>query len=348
MLGLLCSPGAAQAQSYPSKTITIVVTASAGGVTDVVARAVGQRLSEKWGQQVVIENRGGAGHILGAQAVAKAAPDGHTLMVAEAGTYVINPNVYPKDKLSYDVEKDLIQITGLVRIHHALVTTPSLPVKSLGEVIALAKEKPGTLTYGTAGLGSGPHLNMVRLEHVTGAKFVTVHYRGATPALTDVIGGHTNMMMISVGSALGPFEAGKVKMLAVGSAKRLARLPEVATAEESVPGYSAGTWFGLSVTAGTPREIVMKINAEVRQIMAEPAINEQFVTKQLYEPMTSSPEEFAAVHQDRDAALGQDHPRAEPADRPLIAGEAPLRDIQARTNLISIGGPLLSVWYTTQ
>ena len=293
VLGLLAGAGAAQAQSYPSRTITMIVTASAGGVTDVVARAVGQRLSERWGQQVVIENRGGGGHILGAQAVAKAAPDGHTLLVAEAGTYVINPNVYPKDKLNYDLEKDLIQITGLVRIHHSLVVTPSLPVSSLGELIALAKEKPGTLTYGTAGLGSGPHLNMVRLEHATGAKFVTVHYRGATPSLTDVIGGHTNMMMIAVGSALGAFESGKVKMLAIGSPQRLPRLPDMPAAAESVPGYTAGTWFGLSTTAGTPRDIVMKINTEVRQIIAEPAIQEQFVKKQLYEPMTSSPEEFA-------------------------------------------------------
>jgi tripartite-type tricarboxylate transporter receptor subunit TctC len=289
----LAGATAAQGQSYPSKTITMIVTASAGGVTDVVARAIGLRLSERWGQQVVIENRGGAGHILGAQAAAKAPPDGHTLLVAEAGTYVINPNVYPKDKLNYDLDKDLIQITGLVRIHHSVVVTPSLPVNSLAELIALAKQKPSTITYGTAGLGSGPHLNVVRLEHETGAKFVTVHYRGATPSLTDVMGGHTNMMMISVGSVLGPLESGKVKMLAIGSEKRLARLPHVATAAETVPGYTAGTWFGLSTTAGVSREIVMKINAEVRQIIAEPAIQEQFVTKQLYEPMASSPEEFS-------------------------------------------------------
>ena len=293
VLGSLAAATNAPAQSYPSRTVTMIVTAAAGGVTDVVARAIGQRLSEKWGQQVVIENRGGAGHILGAAAVANAAPDGHTLMVAEAGTYVINPNVYPKDKLPYDVDKGLIQITGLVRIHHALVATPSLPASSLGEIIKLAKEKPGTLTYGTAGVGSGPHLNMVRLENVTGAKLVAVHYRGATPALTDVIGGHTNMMLISVGSALAPADAGKVKMLAIGSPKRLPSLPNVPTAAESVPDYMAGTWFGLSATAGTPRDIVMKINADVRQVMAEPAIQEQFVAKQLYDPMTSSPEEFA-------------------------------------------------------
>lgn len=291
-LGCLLAASAAQAQSYPSKTVTMIVTAAAGGVTDVLARAIGQRLSEKWGQQILIENRGGGGHILGAAAVAKAAPDGHTLMVAEAGTYVINPNVYPKEKLSYDLDKDLIQITGLVRIHHSLVASPSLPVKSFGELIALAKQKPGTLTYGTAGVGSGPHLNMVRLENAAGVKFVTVHYRGATPALTDIMGGHTNMMMISVGSALGPTDSGGVKMLAIGSPKRLPSLPNLPTADETVPGYTAGTWFGLSTTAGTPREIVMKINADVRQVIAEPAIQEQFVKKQLYEPMTSSPEEF--------------------------------------------------------
>jgi tripartite-type tricarboxylate transporter receptor subunit TctC len=293
LFAILCLATSAHAQVYPTKTVTIVVTAAAGGVTDVVARAIAQRLSEKWGQQIVVENKGGAGHILGASQVANAAPDGHTLMIAEAGTYVINPNIYPKDKLTYDVEKDLVQITGLVRIHHALIATPSFPANSLSEMIALAKAKPGTLTYGTAGVGSGPHLNMVRLENVTGAKLVAVHYRGATPALTDVVGGHTNMMLISVGSALSPAEARKVKMLAIGSAKRLPQLPDLPAAAESVPGYTAGTWFGLSATGRTPRDVVMKINKDVREIIAQPAIQEQFITKQLYEPMDSSPEEFA-------------------------------------------------------
>lgn len=293
LFAILTSATTAQAQTYPTKTVTMVVTAAAGGVTDVVARAIAQRLSEKWGQQIVIENKGGAGHILGASQVANAAPDGHTLMVAEAGTYVINPNIYPKEKLTYDVEKDLIQITGLVRIHHALIAGPSFPASSLGETIALAKAKSGSLTYGTAGVGSGPHLNMVRLENATGAKFVAVHYRGATPALTDIVGGHTNMMLISVGSALGPAEARKVKLIAIGSPKRLPQLPDLPAADESVPGYTAGTWFGLSTTGGTPRHVVMKINADVREAIAQPAIQEQFITKQLYEPMASSPEEFA-------------------------------------------------------
>jgi tripartite-type tricarboxylate transporter receptor subunit TctC len=293
-IGCVFGAAGAQAQTYPSKTVTMVVTAAAGGVTDVVARSIGQRLSEKWGQQVVIENKGGAGHILGAQQVAKAAPDGHTLLVAEAGTYVINPTVYPKDKLPYDVEKDLIQITGLVRIHHALLVTPSLPAKTFGEFLALAKKEPGTITYGTAGVGSGPHLNMVRLENDANVKFVAVHYRGATPALTDVIGGHTKSMLISIGSVLAPADAGKVRILAIGSEKRLPSLPNIPTAAETVPGYVAGTWFGLSATAGTPRDVIMKINKDVRDVIEEPEIQDKFVKKQLYSPMTSSPEEFAS------------------------------------------------------
>ena len=150
--------------------ITIVVTAAAGGVTDVVARAIGQRLSEKWGQQIVIENKGGGAHVVGAQQVANAAPDGHTLMVAEAGTFVINPNLYPKDKLPIDIEKDFIPITGLVRIHHSVMVAPNLPVNSVAELIELAKQKPGEITYGTAGVGSGPHVNVVRFENVAKVK----------------------------------------------------------------------------------------------------------------------------------------------------------------------------------
>jgi len=303
LTAIVCLAGTltAQAQTWPSKTVTMVVTAAAGGVTDIVARAIGQRLSEKWGQQVVIENKGGAGHILGAVAVAKAAPDGHNLMVAEAGTYVINPNVYPKDKLPYDVERDLIQITGLVRIHHALITHPSLPVNSMADLVALARKEPGKLTYGTAGAGSGPHVNMARLENAAGIKMLAVHYRGATPAMNDVVGGHTNMMLISLTSALGAAQAGKVKMLAVGSPQRLPEHPNLPIASETVPGFIAGTWFGLSATAGTPRAIIDKINKDVRDVINEPAIQDRFVKKQLYSPMVSSPEEFAAYIKDETA-----------------------------------------------
>jgi tripartite-type tricarboxylate transporter receptor subunit TctC len=286
----------AAAQSYPNKTVTMVVTAAAGGVTDVVARTLAQRLTEIWGQQIIIENRGGGAHILGASAVANAKPDGHTLMVAEAGTFVINPTLYTREKLPFDPDKAFEPITGLVRIHHAVVATPAFPAKSVADVIAMAKAKPKSVTFGTAGVGSGPHVNMARLQNAAGIEMVPVHYRGATPSFNDVMGGHTNMMMISVSSALPSSRSGKVKMLAIGSSKRLPQVPEVPTIAESgnLPGYIAGTWFGMAATGGTPKDVVDKINADVRKIIAEPAFREKFLERQMYEPMTSSPEEFNA------------------------------------------------------
>ena len=293
-LACLSPATTAQAQTYPSRTITIVVTAAAGGVTDVVARAIAQRLQEKWGQQIVIENKGGGAHVVGASQVAKAAPDGHTLMLAEAGTYVVNPVLYAKDKLPFDIEKDFIPITGLVRIHHSLIASPTFAPKNFAEVLELARKKPGEITYGTAGIGSGPHVNVVRLENEAKIKLNAIHYRGATPAQNDVMGGHTNMMLISVSSALPNFRAGKVKMYGIGSAKRLPKVPDVPTIAEAgnLPGFIAGTWFGLAVTGGTPRPIVDKINKDVRAVMAEPAFKEKFLDRMLYEPMDSSPEEF--------------------------------------------------------
>lgn len=294
-LNCLSLPAIAQAQTaYPTRAVTIVVTAAAGGVTDAVARAIGQRLSEKWGQQIVVENKGGGAHVIGAQQVANAAPDGHTLMLAEAGTFVINPNLYAKDRLPFDIEKDFIHITGLVRIHHSVMVAPNMPVNSVAELIALAKQKPGEITYGTAGIGSGPHVNVSRFENAAGIKLNAIHYRGATPAQNDVIGGHTNMMMVSVSLALPAHRAGQVKMLSIGSAKRLPQLSEFPTTAESgnLPGFIAGTWFGLSVTGGTPRPIVDKISADVRAILAEPAFKERFLERQYFEAMDSTPEEF--------------------------------------------------------
>ena len=295
-VALVCLPLVmpAQAQTYPSRAVTFVVTAAAGGVTDTVARAIGQRLSEKWGQQIVVENKGGGAHIVGAQQVANAAPDGHTMMLAEAGTFVINPNLYPKDKLPLDIERDFVLVTGLVRIHHSVMVAPNMPVNSVAELIALAKQKPGEITYGTAGVGSGPHVNVVRFENAAKVKLNAIHYRGATPAQNDVMGGHTNMMMVSVSLALPAHRDGKVKMLSIGSTKRLPQLAEFPTTAEAgnIPGFIAGTWFGLAVTAGTPRPVVDKINADVRAILAEPAFKERFLDRQFFERMDSSPEEF--------------------------------------------------------
>jgi tripartite-type tricarboxylate transporter receptor subunit TctC len=289
----LAGAAAAQAQSYPTRTITLTVTA-AGGVTDVVARALGERLSQTWGQQVVIENKGGAAHVVGAQSVAKAAPDGYSLLVAEAGTFTINPTLYGKGKLPYDEEKDFIPITGIVRINQALLGHPSLPANNVRELIELASKKPGELTYGTAGIGSAPHMNMVLFESMANVKLVAVHYRGAAPALTDVIAGHVNLMSVSVSLALPPFRTGQIKIFGIGSGKRLSLTPDIPTvAESGLPDYEATTWFGLFATAGTPREIVTKINAEVAKILADPQFREKFLAPQMFEPMASSPEEFA-------------------------------------------------------
>jgi len=294
LLAALAGAPAAQAQSYPARTITLTVTAAAGGVTDVVARALGQRLAQAWGQQVVIENKGGAAHVVGAQSVAKAAPDGYSLLVAEAGTFTINPTLYGNGKLPYDEEKDFIPITGIVRINQALLGHPSLPANDVRELIELARKTPGELTYGTAGIGSAPHMNMVLFESMAGVKLVPVHYRGAAPALTDVIAGHVKLMSVSVSLALPPFRTGQIKIFGVGSGKRMPLAPDIPTvAENGLPGYEATTWFGLFATAGTPQPIVTKINAEVAKTLADPQFREKFLAPQMFEPMASSPEEFA-------------------------------------------------------
>jgi tripartite-type tricarboxylate transporter receptor subunit TctC len=294
LFGCIAGATVAQAQNYPARPVTMTVTAAAGGVTDVVARALGQRLSEIWGQQVVIENKGGAAHVLGAQAVAKAVPDGYSLLVAEAGTFTINPTLYGKGKLPYDEDTDFVPITGIVRINQALLGNPALPATNIRELIALANQKPGTLTYGTAGIGSAPHMNMVLFESMAGVKLVPVHYRGAAPALTDVMAGHVNLMSVSISLALPPFRTGQVRIFGVGSPERLPLAPDVPTvAEGGLPGYEAVTWFGLFATAGTPRDIVLKINADVRNVLNDPVFREKFLAPQMFEPMASAPEEFA-------------------------------------------------------
>src|SRR5215212_8164442 len=198
---LVLPASALHAQTYPSRPVTVIVASAAGGVTDVVARALASQLSAKWKQQVVVENRGGGSHLLAAQQVARAAPDGHTLLIAEAGSYVINPNIYSREKLGYDLDKGLTHITGLVRINHALIATSSFEASTLAELIGIARKAPDTITYGTAGVGSAPHLNVVLLENAAKLTLRAVHYRGATPALTDVMAGHTAMMLISAASA---------------------------------------------------------------------------------------------------------------------------------------------------
>jgi tripartite-type tricarboxylate transporter receptor subunit TctC len=287
----LCS--GALAQSFPSKPVHMVVPLAAGGAADTIARAVAQRLAETWNQQVLIENKAGANTQIGAQQVAKSAPDGYTLLASAETTFVVNPSLY--SKLSYDPAKDFAPISGLGIINQALIVHPSVPATTVKELISLAKAKPGELTYGTFGIGSSGHLNMEMFQGMAGVTLRPVHYRGGAPALTDVMGGHTDALFISLGQMAQPWQAGQVRALAVGSRKRVAEFPQLPTvAESGLPGFEAASWFGLVAPSGTPPEIVRKINADVQRILTDAAFKEKFLVPNRYEPIIGSPEEFAA------------------------------------------------------
>jgi tripartite-type tricarboxylate transporter receptor subunit TctC len=198
--------------------------------------------------------------------------------------------------LTYDERTDFIPITGLVRINQALLASKSLPVSNVKELIELARQKPGEFTFGTAGVGSAPHMNIELLENMSGIKLVPVHYRGAAPALTDLMAGHINLMSVSVSLALPPAQAGQIKILGIGSEKRLAKVPDIPTvAETGLPGYEATTWFGLFAPTGTPRDVVMKLNAEAKKIFSDPVFEEKFMAPQMFQSLVTSPDEFDAL-----------------------------------------------------
>jgi tripartite-type tricarboxylate transporter receptor subunit TctC len=290
--------GVAGQGSYPAKPVTIVVPASPGGVTDMLGRTLAQRFTEAWGQQAVVENKPGANNQIAAEFVTNAAPDGYTLLIGPETTFVVNPSLYPK--LPYDPVKGFTPMSGLVTINHALIVNPAVPVHSVGELIALARQKPGEINYGTFGVGSSGHLNMELFQALSGARFQAVHYKGATPALTDVMAGHIQMMFISVGSAVPQWKADKVNLIAVGSSKRMRLLPEVPTvAESGLPGYEAVSWFGLFGPPGMPADIVDKINDEVRKTFADPGIQKDFLDRQYFESIAGTPDALRRPHQHR-------------------------------------------------
>jgi tripartite-type tricarboxylate transporter receptor subunit TctC len=288
------APVTASAQSFPSKPVTIIVTSAPGGAADATARMLALHLGKAWNQQVVVENKPGGNTQIAAEYVAKAAPDGHTLLLGPDVTFTVNPHLYRK--LSYDPVKDFEPITGLTVLHQALVTHPSLAAANVAELIAVAKTKPGALNYGTFGLGSAGHLNMEALQALAGVKLTAVHYRGAAPAMTDVIAGHIQLMFVSFGSAVQSWKAGQLKMLAIGSPKRLPDYPDLPTvAEGGLPGFEAKSWFGLFATGGTPAPIVAKINADVRKIIESPDFATSFLSKQMMQSITSTPQAYAEL-----------------------------------------------------
>lgn len=281
----------AHAQTYPSKPITIIVPASPGGVTDMLARILAQHFNADWGAQTVVENKPGANNQVAAEYVMHQPGDGYTLFIGPETTFIVNPTLYPD--LRYKLA-DFTPITGLVQINHALILHPSVPANSVKELVALAKAKPGQLNYGTYGAGSSGHLNMEMFKTVTGTDLVAVHYKGAAPAMQDVIAGHIQLMFVSVGNAVPQSKSGAVKFIAIGAPKRMALLPDVPTvAEAGYPGFTAVSWFALFGPAGIPPDVVAKINSEVRKTFADPTVQKTFLDAQFFESIAGSPQELS-------------------------------------------------------
>jgi tripartite-type tricarboxylate transporter receptor subunit TctC len=287
-LGLI--PTAAPAQDYPNRPVTLVAPTAPGGVIDRICRILAAKFSEAWKTQFVVEHRPGANNQLAAEFITKSPPDGYTLMVSPEVTFAVNPSLYKR--LNYDPFKGFTPIAGLVIINHALLLHPSVPANNVKDLLEIARKKPGALNYGTFGAGSTGHLNMEMLQTMSGTKFTAVHYKGATPALTDVIGGHIQMMFVSVGTAVPQWREKKVKFIAVAAAKRMDLLPEMPTvAENGVPGYEGVSWFGLFGPPGMPANVVAKLNAEVRRIFTDPELRKT-MDREYFTPIVGSPEEL--------------------------------------------------------
>jgi tripartite-type tricarboxylate transporter receptor subunit TctC len=266
------------AQTYPGKPIRMVITYTPGGNTDLVGRAVAQKLGEALGQQVVVDNRGGGGGVLGTLITTQAAADGYTIMLGTSAGMVINPLLSPR--LAYDPVRDFAPVSMVVILPQLLVTNPQLPVKNVRELIALAKAKPGYLNAGSSGIGTPNHLGTELLKSLAKVNIVHVPYKGGGPALTDLIGGQIHMAFSSVPSVLPHMKAGRLNALGVGSAKRSPALPNIPTiAEAGVPGYEYTTWYGVFAPARTPATIVSRLNQEIVKLLAAPELNERFVSQ---------------------------------------------------------------------
>jgi tripartite-type tricarboxylate transporter receptor subunit TctC len=285
------SPASAIAQAYPTKAIRFIVPFPPGGGTDTVARAVAQRLAESLGQQVVIDNRGGANAIIGTDLGAKAVPDGYTLTFTLPAAVAVNPSLYPK--LPYDPLRDFAPVTQLNTIALLLIANPGVPAKSVKELIALAKAKPGHVTFASSGNGSASHFAMELFKLMAGVDMVHIPYKGGGPALTDIVGGQVQLMSGPVIAALPMVKAGRVKALAVTSEKRIPGLPDVPAIAETVPGYESGIWHGVLAPAGTPRPIIKRLHFEIVKILGVPEVKERFA-REGAEPVGNTPEQFGA------------------------------------------------------
>jgi tripartite-type tricarboxylate transporter receptor subunit TctC len=296
------SSAAAYAQEYPSKPIRIIVPFGAGSATDALARTIGPKLTEMWGQQVIVENRPGAGSVVGTAVAAKAPPDGHTLLVVSA-SHAINATLY--SKLPFDPVKDFSGITPLALIPNILIVHPSLPAKSVKELVALAKAKPGTFNYTSAGIGSNSHLNGEIFRSTAGLTIVHVPFKGFAEAITEIMSGRLEMTFAPALLASPHIKGGRVRPLAVSSSKRSSAFPQLPTmVEAGVPGCVFDGWFGLLTLSGTPRPIVDKLNAAVLKVLSLPDVAAQ-LRNQGADPMPMTPEEYDKYIRSEVVKLGQ-------------------------------------------
>ncbi len=287
------------AQPYPSRPIRWIVTYPPGGPTDFVARAIGAKLTEVWGQQVVIDNRPGAGGVIGTELAAKAAPDGYTLLFGTSAGLTINPALM--SKLQYDPVKDFAPVSLMVLNPQLLVVNNAVPVATVKELVAYAKSKPGQLNYASVGQGSPNQLGMELLKAMTGMAIVHVPYKGTGPAVTDLLAGQVQLMFNSMPSVLPLVKSGKLRAIAVGSAQRSPAVPDIPTvAEAGVPGFENVTWYGMFAPARTAREVVAKLNAQVVKILADPDMAQRLAS-QGSEPRSSTPDELAQFMRDESA-----------------------------------------------
>ena len=288
----IVASGSAIAQGYPTKAIRLIVPFAAGGTGDVLARLIAPKLGESLGQPVVIDFKPGAGTTLGTDLTAKSAPDGYTILLSASTTMSINASLY--SKLPYDTLKDLAPVTLLASIPNMLVANPALPANSVQELIALAKSKPGKLNYASPGSGTTPHLAGELFKTMAGVDMVHIPYKGAGPAITDVLGGHVPMMFDNIPSVKPQVTSGKMKAIAVTSAKRSSAMPDVPTfAESGLSGFEANSWWAILAPAGTPREILARLNSELLKILQSSYIKERFASVGA-DPAGSTPDEAAA------------------------------------------------------
>lgn len=291
----LLLPAAAAAQGYPTKPIRFIAPFAAGGALDTLTRTIATRMQDAWGQPVVVENRTGAGGNIGADLVAKAAPDGYTLVMGTIATHAINVSLY--DRMPYDAVKDFAPVTLAARINNSLSLNPAVPAKNVAELIAYAKANPGKLTFGSAGSGTSQHLAGELFKTMAGVDMQHVPYKGGALAMVDLLGGQISMTFGDIPTALPHIRSGKLRSIAVTGATRSPLLPEVPTiAEQGLPGFDVTAWFGVFTTAGTPRPVVDRLNAEIVRILDLPDVREKLNAIGM-EPATSTPAEFAAFVQ---------------------------------------------------